>query len=132
MKKKTAYRIRTWREYNNALKARGSLTVWISEAAVKNWTTSELTGARGASPTYTDRAIETMATVQAIYHLAGRQTPGFLQAVFALMQLELTVPDHSTLSRRRGQLSVTLPGAATPAGTPSRGGLDRSQSLWRG
>ncbi len=109
MKKKTAYRIRNWSEYNLALKQRGSLTVWISQDALAHWTTDELTGEPGASPTYTNLAIETMATVQAIYGLAGRQTQGFLQSLFELMTLELTVPDHSTLSRRRRNLSVSLP-----------------------
>src|SRR5215475_12309384 len=46
---------------------------------------------------------------QAIYGLAGRQTQGFLQSLFELMKLELTAPDHSTLSRRRRQLTITLP-----------------------
>ncbi len=101
MKKKTAYRIRNWRGYNRALKQRGSLTVWVSKDATANWTTNDLTGEPGASPTYTNLAIETMATVQAIYSLAGRQTQGFLQSIFELMKIALTVPDHSTLSRRR-------------------------------
>jgi len=109
MKKKTTYRIRNWREYNRALKQRGSLTLWISSEAIANWTTEELTGEPGASPTYTDLAIETMATVQAIYGLAGRQTQGFLQSLFELMNLDLTAPDHSTLSRRRRHLTITLP-----------------------
>jgi IS5 family transposase len=109
MKKKTTYRIRNWKEYNAALKQRGSLTFWISDEAVQNWTANEKTGLPGASPTYTDLAIETMATVQAIYHLAGRQTQGLLQSLFALLQLDLTAPDHSTLSRRRGQLTIPLP-----------------------
>lgn len=78
-KKKTAYRIRNWREYNHALKQRGSLTAWVSKDAIANWTTNDLTGEPGASPIYTDLAIETMASVQAIYRLAGRQTQGFLQ-----------------------------------------------------
>src|SRR5438105_10047545 len=105
MKKKTTYRIRNWKEYNAALSARGSLTIWISEAALKDWTTKEKSGERGASETYTNLAIETMATVQAIYSLPGRQTAGFLESVFKLMKIELPVPDHSTLSRRRGALS---------------------------
>jgi hypothetical protein len=109
MKKKTTYRIRNWREYNRALTQRGSLMVWISPEAIANWTTDELTGEPGASPTYTDLAIETMATVQAIYGLAGRQTQGFLQSVFALMKLDLMAPEHSTLSRRRRCLTITLP-----------------------
>jgi hypothetical protein len=109
MKKKATYRIRNWSEYNRALKQRGSLTVRISSEAIDNWTTKELTGEPGATPTYTDLAIETTATVQALYRLAGRQTQGFLQSIFELMNLDLTAPGHSTLSRRRRQLTVTLP-----------------------
>lgn len=74
-----------------------------------NWTTNELTGEPGAAPTYTDLALATMATVPAIYSLAGRQTQGFLQAVFELMRVNLRVPDHSTLWRRRRSLELTLP-----------------------
>ena len=109
MKKKSTYRIRNWSEYNASLKKRGSLKIWISSEAIADWTTDELTGEPGASPTYTALAIETMATIQAIYGLAGRQTPGFLQSVFELMKLDLTAPAHSTLSRRRRQLTITLP-----------------------
>jgi IS5 family transposase len=107
--KKHSYRIRNWSEYNASLKKRGSLTVWVSPEAVENWTTDELTGEQGASPTYTDLAIETMATVQAVFNLPGRQTQGFLQSLFELMKLDLPVPDHSTLSRRRRKLEITLP-----------------------
>src|SRR5262249_22351990 len=107
--KKHTYRIRNWSKYNASLKKRGSLTVWVSPEAVENWTTDELTGEQCASPTHTDLAIETMATVQAIYGLPGRQTQGFLQSVFELMKLDLPVPDHSTLSRRKRQLTISLP-----------------------
>jgi len=62
---------------NASLKQRGRGAIWVSSEAVKNWTTDELTGQPGASPTYTDLGIETMATVQAIYCLAGRQRQAF-------------------------------------------------------
>lgn len=115
MKKTTKYRLRNWHEYNKALQQRGSLTIWVNDEAQEKWLTTEPTGVRGASPKFTDLAIATMATVQAVYHLAGRQTQGFLQSVFTLMQVNLPVPDHSTLSRRRGQLSVILPVQVTSA-----------------
>jgi hypothetical protein len=51
----------------------------------------------------------TMATLKAVYGLAGRQCQGFVESIFELMKLELPVADHSTLSRRLGQLSVELP-----------------------
>src|SRR5215468_12611413 len=108
MKKNPTYLIPTLSEYNASLKQRGSIAVWVSSEAVENWTTDELTGEPGASPTYADLAIETMAIIQAIYGLAGRQTQGFLQSIFELMKLDLPVPDHSTLSRRRRHLEISL------------------------
>jgi len=36
-------------------------------------------------------------------------TQGFLQSIFELMGLDLSAPDHSTLSRRRKNLTVHLP-----------------------
>lgn len=50
-----------------------------------------------------------MATIKAIYGLAGRQCQGFVESIFELMDIDLSVPDHSTLSRRVGKLSVQLP-----------------------
>jgi hypothetical protein len=59
-------------------------------------------------PSYTNLEIETMATVQAVYHKPGCQTQGFLESIFELMKIKLPVPDHSTLSRRRRSLNITL------------------------
>lgn len=109
MKKKTAYRLRNWPEYNHALTQRGSLTVWLSQDVLDQWTNTTRTGKRGASDTYTDLAITTMATLQAIYHLPGRATQGLLQSLLGLFQAALTAPDHSTLSRRRARVQVELP-----------------------
>jgi transposase len=106
---KTQYRIRNWSEYNAGLKQRGSLTLWIDESAVAGWIESDLSGKRGASAYYSDLAMLTMATVKAVYRLPGRQCQGFLESIFELMGIELSVPDHSTLSRRLGNLEVTLP-----------------------
>ena len=50
-------------------------------------TPPEKTGGRGAAPQFTDLAILTLATVQAVYQLAGRQTQGFLPSLFTLLQV---------------------------------------------
>jgi len=63
MKKRPAYRVRNWSEYNALPKQLGRLIIWVRTQAVAKWTTDELTGEPGASPTYIDLAIETMATV---------------------------------------------------------------------
>jgi transposase len=106
---KAQYCIRNWSEYNAALKQRGSLTFWIDEAVLEQWIVPELSGKPGASVFYSDLAIQTMATLKAVYQLAGRQCQGFLESIFVLMGIEQSVPDHSTLSRRVGQLSIQLP-----------------------
>jgi hypothetical protein len=58
MKKTTRARTSSWLDYNRSLKQRRSLAVWLSDEAIANWTTEESSGERGASPTYTDLAIE--------------------------------------------------------------------------
>lgn len=106
---KTQYRIRNWSEYNAGLKARGSLTFWIDEFVLEQWIDPYLSGKPGASIYYSDLAILTMATVKAVYGLAGRQCQGFLASIFELMGIELPVPDHSTLSRRMSRLEISIP-----------------------
>jgi transposase len=106
---KATYRIRNWSEYNAGLKQRGSLTFWIDELVLQEWVDPYLSGKPGASVYYSDVAILTMATVKAVYRLAGRQCQGFLESIFELLGIELSVPDHSTLSRRVGKLEVALP-----------------------
>ena len=106
---KTQYRIRNWSKYNSALKQRGSLTFWIDDEVLAEWLNEEKTGKRGASRTYSDLAIATMSTMGSLFNLAGRQTQGLMESLFELMGIELSVPDYSTVSRRLGKLSVSLP-----------------------
>lgn len=109
MKTKAKYKVRNWNAYDAALKQRGSITFWVSEEVVEQWRNEKKTGRKGASNYYSDVAIATMGTIQSVFHLAGRQTEGFLESLFTVMGVELEVPDHSTLSRRLNKLSVELP-----------------------
>ena len=106
---KTQYRIRNWSEYDAVLKNRGSLTFWVDDEVLAGWLNDQKTGKRGASPTYSDLAIATMSTMGSVLNLRGRQTEGFMESLFKLMGVDLAVPDHSTISRRLGKLSVSLP-----------------------
>lgn len=111
---KDTHRVRNWKEYNEGLKKRGSITLWISEEAIEQW---RYRGAakRGAQPTYSDLAIETCLTLRGVYHLPLRQTEGFVQSIFEQVHLSLPVPDSSTLCRRAGGLLVDL---KTKSGRP--------------
>ena len=107
-KQKARYGIRNWRQYNQALVQRGSLTLWVDEAALVGWQHQETSGHRGASRNYGDSAVVCGLTLQAVYHLPLRATVGLLGSLFELMQVELPIPDYSTLCRRRQTLEVAL------------------------
>jgi IS5 family transposase len=64
---------------------------------------------RGHPYVYADLAIESMAQLRAVYHLALRATEGLLGSIFELMRVSLPVPDHTTLSRRQGDLDFRPP-----------------------
>lgn len=106
---KSNYRVSNWSEYNVSLKLRGSITFWLTDEVIDQWVNQQKTGRRGASNTYSDITIQFMVTIQSLFSLAGRQTEGFVESIFQLMDLDLPVPDHSTISRRLQKLNVQLP-----------------------
>jgi hypothetical protein len=48
-------------------------------------------------------------TLRLVFHLPLRQTEGFVRSLLELMDLDLGVPDHTTLSRRARRLDIPLP-----------------------
>ena len=86
------------------MRRRGSLTVWITDDAIAAWRAAPRT-TPGGQPYYSAMAITMALTMRAVFRLALRQTEGLIGSVFELLGLTLTVPDHSTMSRR----SRTLP-----------------------
>jgi hypothetical protein len=121
--KKTQYRIRNWPAYNAALIGRGSLTLWVDEAAIRSWRSTGPTQ-RGAQYHYTDTAISCVLTLRAVSHLALRAAEGLARSVFALLAISLPVPSYSTLSRRAADLPVAL--GALPRATPLHLVIDAS------
>lgn len=105
---KPLYRVKNWSDYDKALVQRGSLTFWLTDDFEKKWRhTGEKQ--RGSQFDYSDQAIRVMLTVKEIFHLTNRQTEGWMRSLFALMKVNLPVPDHSTLSKRGKNLQVNLP-----------------------
>jgi len=107
-KYKTAYRVKNWREYEQSLRDRGDITLWITPKAISAWR-APMTGKRGAQPIYADIAIETALALRLLFHLPLRQTEGFLGSVLRLMGLTLPCPDHTTLSRRNATVAIQRP-----------------------
>ena len=119
---KTTYRLRNWREYNASLIARGSLTLWIEEDLEDWWLEKAKTGKPGASPTFSEKAIQACLSLRLLLRLPLRQTQGFLGSLFGLTQQALPVPDYTTLSRRHKGLLIRLP--VCPAQRPRHIVLD--------
>jgi hypothetical protein len=47
--------------------------------------------------------------VKEVLHLTDRGVEGFIQSIFKLMNINLPLPDHSTLSERGKDLKMDLP-----------------------
>lgn len=105
---KQRQQVTNWPEYDAALRQRGSLTVWFTEAAIAAWR-AEPRRTRGGQPCYSALAITTALTLRAVFRLALRQTEGLIGSIVGLLGLDLAVPDHSTLSRRAETLEVPRP-----------------------
>ena len=100
------YRVTNCHEYNESLRQRGSITIWIDDEVVKGWLAAHHTR-RGHPRKFSDLAIETCLRMRLVFDLPLRQTQGFVRSVFELMGLKLDVPDYSTLSRRGGGLKLS-------------------------
>ncbi len=100
---KSQYLVRNWPEYEAGLRRRGDVTVWLSDAALNAWR-APASGKPGGQRTYADIAIEAALTIRMVFHLPLRQTEGFLRSLAQLLEVELPIPDHTTLSRRLKKL----------------------------
>lgn len=108
-KKLFTKKIKNWPEYNQSLKNRGNLSIFISEAVIRdgNIVQARKTGAVGRPNKYSDDLIELILTIRELFRLPLRQTTGFIEYLFGSMGLSIkSIPDYTTLSRRSERLSV--------------------------
>jgi hypothetical protein len=101
---KPRYKVTNWPEYNDALRRRGDITIWFTEAAINEWRPVK-TGLRGRPQEYSDHAIETAMFIRQVFHLPLRQTEGFMVSLARLMNAAISIPDFSSISKR----SIELP-----------------------
>lgn len=107
---KQRYKINNWPEYNEALRQRGNIEIWLSEEAIDNWyETERVNNGTGAPKIFTDFAITICHEVRQVFKLPLRQCQGFLNSIFAIKQLPIACPDYSCLSKRLAELNIKLP-----------------------
>src|SRR5450830_828669 len=101
---KAKYKVTNWRDYHNALRRRGDITIWFTEDAIARWH-PEKTGGRGRPKEYSDIAMETAGLIRQVFDLPLRQTEGLMISLARVMSAAIGVPDYSTISKR----SIDLP-----------------------
>jgi len=110
---KPKYRTTNWKACNTALKARGSLLIWLDKDMCWHGSAS---GKRGRSPKYSEAAIQFCLTIKSLFSLLLRQESGMAQSLLKLAGLDWQVPDFSTVSRRQKHLPVTIAAQTTTSG----------------
>lgn len=104
---KKHYNKRDWKAYDQGLQNRGSLTIWFSEDVIASWSAQRPEKMkRGRQRQYSEIAIETALTLRLVYKQPLRQTEGFLKSIARLMDVDIPIPDHTTVSRRSAPLKV--------------------------
>jgi hypothetical protein len=77
---KKQYRVTNWAEYNESLRQRGDLTIWITGEALDLWIAPRRIS-RGGQSKYSDLAITTCLTLSVVYNLPLRQTQGLMRGI---------------------------------------------------
>lgn len=105
---KKDYRVRNWRNYNEALVKRGSITFWFDEEAISKWHETENKGIRGRPIKYSDVAIHCSLMIKAVFRLTLRAVEGFMKSLVQLMRLNIEAPDYTTLCKRQKTVEIPL------------------------
>ena len=99
------YKTTNWRDYNAALKRRGSLTIWLDPEMQWEATPS---GKRGRQQVFSAASIQACLRMKVLSGLALRQAIGFVESLLQLIGLDRKEPDFSTLCRRHKALVVDI------------------------
>lgn len=96
------YRTTNWSSYNDALRKRGSLLIWLDKEMT--WYAPH-EGRLGCPPVFSNAAIQFCLSIKVLF----RQTAGMVASLLRQAGLDWPVPDYSTLCRKQKTLKVQIP-----------------------
>jgi hypothetical protein len=109
-KKSQKHKVSNWSQYNNSLKRRGSLELWISSEIEAIWyEANRINDGTGAPREYTDASIRLAYELKLCFKQPLRQLQGFINSIFIISNLSVRCPDYTTLSRRCKALDLKMP-----------------------
>lgn len=100
------------KSYNDALRRRGSLLIWLDKGMV--WLAHKA-GLPGRPPVFSDRAIQFCLIMKVLFGLPLRKASGMAASIVEMAGLDWPVLDFYTLSRRQKPLPFGDPTAARRA-----------------
>lgn len=83
------YRTTNWKSYNEALKRRGSLLIWLDKDMT--WLAPKV-GGNGRPPVFSDAAVQFCLMVKVLFGLPLRQTTGMVASILSMAGLDWPVP----------------------------------------
>ena len=107
---KARFKVTNRAEYEAWLHRRGGLMLCIADEAIDAWDAAARARPGGQASCY-DSATQTCLMLRTAFMLALRQAEGLMTSVVELLDCELAVPDHTTVSRR----TIKLPSIARAA-----------------
>ncbi len=105
---KPRYKTTNWKQYNQSLINRGSLTFWIDEEAISGWAQSKQ-NKRGRPRRFSDLASYYDSTHgETSFSMPLRALQGFIDSIFRLTHVPLSCPHYTCISRRAKQVEVSF------------------------
>lgn len=105
---KSGYKVKNWKKYNDSLVQRGSITFWFSDDVIDQWAHPNDKPKVGHPFVYSDQAIECMLVFRELFRLPYRQTEGLGRSLVQLMQVDIAIPDYTSLAKRAAKLEIAL------------------------
>jgi hypothetical protein len=106
LKEKKQYKVRNWKDYNESLRKRGAISLYLSPELIAEWRKVHKKKVVGQRQ-YPDSVIEMCLVVHFMYRLPLRQVQGYVRDLLDKMgHGTLPVPDYSTICRRQSSIFV--------------------------
>jgi hypothetical protein len=101
-------KIINWHENNEALVQRGNFTLWIADDVIEHWLHENDECKVGRPFTYSDLAVESLLTIREFFRTTYRATEGFGRSLATLMNVDIAIPDFTSLAKRAVKLGIDI------------------------
>lgn len=95
------FKVANWRLYEAELCRRSSVMLWAMDRVWR----ARPRKTPGGQEHYSPAVIEMMLLLRRIFHLTLRDTESLMTSIMAFLDLDLPVPDHTTMSRRGASMA---------------------------